>query len=166
VGEPPRAADTKEASEAEEALTEHEYIPLEQFDQPYMLTLNETDFFRLSPADQERLFAEMHDGLGAIRRGALDTFDRAQVDINGGEYARAEAALTAELDRVSRLTANKDGLSATRLVGIACQQGALRRMQSLYRRTNEPGKLETVRRKWQDLEAEKEEIRHRAEQTG
>lgn len=166
VGETQEEAGEEEASsfwggavDTAETVSDEECVSLDEFDRPYMLTLNEEDFFKLSPEDQERLFSEISEDLRGMRRDALDALERAQSDMDCGQYARAEAALTAQIESASELTANKEGLNVTRLVGISLQQGALKKMETLYDGTNDRVKLEQTRRHWQDLEAEKDAMR-------
>lgn len=153
-------------TEASGAVSQEVYIPLDQFERPYMLTLDESDFFKLSPADQAAAMEEIGDALKGIRRQALDTFERAEADIEGGHYVAAEGALTHEFERAGEFNASKDGLYLTRLVGIALQQGALKRMETLYTRTGDHVRLQRTRRQWQDLEGEKDHMRATAQQAG
>ena len=153
-------------TDTSETMSQGPYIPLDQFERPYMLTLNESDFFKLSPEDQTAAMEEIGDSLRGIRRQALDTFEQAEADIEGGNYAGAETALTDEFERAGEFNANKDGLYLTRVVGIALQQGALKRMETLYTRTGDHAKLQQTQRQWQDLESEKDHMRATAQQVG
>lgn len=153
-------------TDTSQTMSQGPYIPLDQFERPYMLTINESDFSTLSPEDQTAAMEEIGNSLRGIRRQALDTFERAEADIDGGNYAEAETALTDEFERAGEFNANKDGLYLTRVVGIALQQGALKRMDTLYTRTGDNAKLQQTRRQWQDLEGEKDHMRATAQQAG
>jgi hypothetical protein len=88
-----------------------------------------------------------------------DLVAQAKTAASNGDYGRAEAYLISGLERGRGLTANKEGLLVTRLVGIACQKASLQEMESLYTKTSDNAKLQMARGQLQGLDDEMAEIR-------
>ena len=143
----------------EEPAQQRQYLSLDVFSSPYMFTIKEAEFRELSAEDQERAMVEV----GALCRQYRDEYRdlaaRARESIANNDYLRAEASLISGLERARELTADKEGLLITQLVGIACQTFCLDEMERLYVKTSEPSKLARTRWRLDQLEAEKEEMR-------
>ncbi len=148
-----------ELAVSDETVPEREYLSLDVFSSPYMQTINEREFWQLSPEDQETAIVEVMDSCRQYRIHIKDVIAQAQVCISNNDYARAEAYLISGLERGRALSANKDGLLITRLVGIACQKASLKEMERLYTSMADHSKVQMTQRQLRDLETEVEEIR-------
>ena len=151
-----------ESGDANDTTADDEYISLDLFGRPYMSTITEGEFWQLSPEDQEKAMAEIMDSCRDSRRRIFEIVAQAQASIAGNDYVRAEAHLLSSLERGRELSANRDGLIITRLVGIACQKAALNEMTGLYMKLGDQRKAESSRAYLQDLDVEAEQIRQAA----
>ena len=151
-----------ESGDANDAVVDDEYISLDLFGRPYMSTITEGEFWQLSPEDQEKAMAEIMDSCRESRRRIFEIVAQAQASIAGNDYVRAEAHLLSSLERGRELSANRDGLLITRLVGIACQKAALNEMTGMYTKLGDQRKAESSRAYLQDLDAEVEQMRQEA----
>lgn len=95
----------------------------------------------------------------------LDVVAQAQAGRASQDYARAEAYLISGLERGRELSADKDGLFITRVVGIACQKAAFNEMVGLYTELGDDTRVRTAQGHLQDLEAEMNEMREAARQS-
>jgi hypothetical protein len=147
---------------AEEPAPERKYISLDIFNRPYMQTITEQEFFQLSLEDQEKAMAETTETLRDIRRHVFGIIARAQQNMTDNDYLSTEAHLIYGLTVGRELSADKDGMIITRLVGISCEKLALNEMVKLYTRAGDLSKVQIVRQQLQDIELEVEEIRRTA----
>jgi len=148
-----------ELAVSDEAIPERKYLSLGVFSSPYMQTINEREFWQLSPEDRETAIVEVMDSCRQYRIHIKDVIVQAQAYASNNDYARAEAYLISGLERGRELSANKEGLLITRLVGIACQKATLKEMERLYTRMAAHSKVQMVQGYLQDLDIEVEEIR-------
>jgi hypothetical protein len=146
----------------EERAEQEQYLSLDVFGSPYMFTIREAEFMQLSPEDQERAMAEVVGSCQEYRAEYRELVARARGSIENNDYLRAEASLISGLERARELTADKEGLLITRLVGVACQTACLREMERLYLKTLDASKLARTRSRLEEIEAEKQEIREAA----
>lgn len=151
-----------ESGVSSETIPERKYLSLDVFMSPYMQTINESEFWQLSPEDQETAIVEVMDSCRQYRIHVFDVIAQAKVCISNNDYVRAEAHLISGLERGRELSANKEGLIITRLVGIACQKASLNEMERLYKRMGDHSKVQMVQGHLQDLDIEGEEIRETA----
>lgn len=151
-----------ESGATEQTLPEREYLSLDVFSSPYMQTINESEFWQLSKEDQQKAIVEVMDSCRQYRAHINDIVAQAKACISNNDYARAEAYLISGLERGRELSANKEGLIITRLVGIACQKASLNEMERLYKRMGDHSKVQMVQGHLQDLDIEAEEIRETA----
>jgi len=148
-----------ELAVSEQAIPERKYLSLDVFSSPYMQTINEREFWQLSPEDRETAIVEVMDSCRQYRIHIKDVIAQAQACISNNDYARAEAYLISGLERGRALSANKEGLLITRLVGIACQKATLKEMERLYTSMSAHSKVQMAQGKLQDLDIEVAEIR-------
>lgn len=153
-----------ELAVSDEAIPERKYLSLDVFSSPYMQTINEREFWQLSPEDRETAIVEVMDSCRQYRIHIKDVIVQAQAYASNNDYARAEAYLISGLERGRELSANKEGLLITRLVGIACQKATLKEMERLYTRMAAHSKVQMVQGHLQDLDIEVEEIRETAQE--
>jgi hypothetical protein len=151
-----------ESRVSDETIPEREYLSLDVFMSPYMQTINESEFRLLSPEDQETAIVEVMDSCRQYRIHILDVIAQAKVCASNNDYVRAEAHLISGLERGRALSANKEGLFITRLVGIACQKASLKEMERLYTTMAAHSKVQMAQQQLQDLETEVEEMRELA----
>jgi hypothetical protein len=152
------------AGASEAASQETQYLSLEMFERPYMRTVTESEFARLSPQDREKAIAETHESCVQTRRYVTDAVAQAQTSTASGDYLRAEAQLISALETGRELSANQDGLLITRLTGLACQKIALKEMQTLYTKTDDATKMQTMQQQLGVIDAQAAEIRNAARQ--
>ncbi len=145
---------------------EKEYLSLEIFERPYMMTVTESDYWKLSPEDQERLMEETTQNCKAIRSHILDTVAQARECGANGYHTEAEAYLISGLERGRELNADKEGMFITRIVGIACQKAALKEMVRLYTKTDQHSKVAMAQQELVSLESEMDEMRAIGAQQG
>jgi hypothetical protein len=145
-----------------EPAQEKRYISLDIFGRPYMQTITEREFFELSPEDQEKAMAETTETLRDIRVHVFGIIDQAKESMANNDYLSAEANLIYGLEMGRELSANKDGLIITRLVGIACEKVALNEMVKLYTKAGDFSKVQIAQGQLRDIETEVEEIRRTA----
>jgi len=148
-----------ELAVSDEAIPERKYLSLDVFSSPYMQTINEREFWQLSPEDRETAIVEVMDSCRQYRIHIKDVIAQAQAYASNNDYARAEAYLISGLERGRALSANKEGLLITRLVGIACQKATLKEMERLYTSMSAHSKVQMAQGKLQDLDIEVAEIR-------
>ena len=151
-----------ESGDASDTAEDDEYISLDLFGRPYMTTMTEDEFWQLSPEDQEKAMGEIMDSCRESRSRIKEIIAQAQASIAGNDYVRAEAHLLSSLERGRELSANRDGLFITRLVGIACQKAALNEMTGMYTKLGDQRKAGSSRAYLQDLDAEVEQMRQAA----
>lgn len=143
---------------------DRKYISLDIFNSPYMQTITEREFFQLSPEDQEKAINETTETLRKIRVHVQDVIAQAKESMANNDYLSTEANLIYGLELGRELSANKDGMLITRLVGIACEKVALNEMVKLYTRTGDLSKVQIVRDQLQDIEMEVEDIHRTAKE--
>jgi len=144
---------------------EKRYISLDIFGRPYMQTITEREFFELSPEDQEKAMAETTETLRDIRFHFFGIIDQAQESMANSDYLSTEANLIHGLEMGRELSANRDGMIITRLVGIACEKKALNEMVNLYTRAGDFSKVQIVRDQLRDIEMEVENIKNTAKES-
>jgi hypothetical protein len=149
-------------AESAEKIPERKYLSLDVFSSPYMQTINEREYWQLSPEDRETAIVEVMDSCRQYRAHINDIIAQAKAHISNNDYARAEAYLISGLERGRELSANKEGLIITRLVGIACQKASLKEMEGLYTTMAAHSKVQMVQGHLKDLDIEGEEIRETA----
>ncbi|UCG49296.1 MAG: hypothetical protein JSU94_05830 [Phycisphaerales bacterium] len=149
----------RELGETEEAAAEQKYLSLDVFSRPYMHTIKESEFAQLSPEDREKALSEVVAACTEYRAHAFAVIAQARVAVGSGDYPRAEALLIAGLERGRGLSADKEGLLITRLVGMGYQKACLRQMQQLYAKTGDRSRAGMVQGHLQGLEAEMQVIR-------
>ena len=140
------------------------YISLDIFNRPYMQTITEREFFELSPEDQEKAMAETTKTLRDIRVHVFGIIDQALQSMANNDYLSTEANLIYGLEMGRELSANKDGMIITRLVGIACEKVALNEMVKLYTRAGDFSKVQIAQEQLRDIEMEVEELRNTAKE--
>ena len=128
----------------EKAVPEQEYLSLDVFSSPYMRTIKESEFFQLSPQDREKAISEVMVSCREYLAHMWDVVAEAKAAVADSDYPRAEALLISALERGRGLSANKEGLLITRIVGIACQKVSLTEMERLYAKTGDRSKAGMV----------------------
>jgi len=151
------------AQSAEPPEQEHR-LSLAIFNRPYMQTITEREFWQLSPEDQEKAIAETVESARQTRTRAQDIINEARLGIADNDYIRAEACLLHALETGRELSANKDGMLITRMVGISCEKDALNEMVKLYSRTGDHSKVQMAQEQLRDIENEVEEMRRTAKE--
>jgi len=151
-----------ELGRLQEAVPERKYISLDVFSSPYMHSIKESEFAQLSPEDREKAMSEVMVAVWDYRAHAFGVIAEAKVAVGSGDYPRAEALLISGLERGRGLSADKEGLLITRLMGIAYQRASLRGMERLYAKTGDRSRAGMVQGQLQGLEAEMQEIRDSA----
>ena len=154
-----------ELNPAEIPAPKRKYISLDIFNRPYMQTITEREFFELSPEDQEKAMAETTETLRDIRVHVFGIIDQAQESMANSEYLSTEANLIYGLEMGRELSANKEGLIITRLVGIACEKKALNEMVNLYTKAGDFSKVQIVQDQLRDIEMEVEDIKNTAKES-
>jgi hypothetical protein len=156
---------SRESAGAQEAgAQENRYLSLGIFERPYVRTVAESEFARLSPQDREKAIAETHESRIQTRSFVTDAVAQAQTSMAHADYRRAEAQLISALETGRELSANRDGLLITRLTGLACQKIASKKMATLYTKTGDASKMQTMQRELGDIDAQAAEIRNVAQQ--
>ena len=153
-----------ELAAAEGPAREKRYISLDIFGRPYMQTITEREFFELSPEDQEKAMAETTETLRDIRVHVFGIIDQARQSMANNDSLSTEANLIYGLEMGRELSANKDGLIITRLVGIACEKVALNEMVKLYTRAGDFSKVQIAQEQLRDIETEVEDIKNTAKE--
>ena len=141
---------------------EKKYISLDIFNRPYMQTITEREFFELSPEDQEKAMTETTETLRDIRVHVFGIIDKARQNMVNNNNLSTEANLIYGLEVGRELSANRDGMIITRLVGIACEKVALNEMVKLYTKAGDFSKVQVVQEQLQDIEVEVDELRKTA----
>lgn len=154
-----------ELAEQEMSAPARKYLPLDIFDRPYMQTITEREFFELSPEDQEKAIAETHTALRDIRSHVFGIIDQAKVSMADNDYLSTEVRLIYGLEVGRELSANKESLIITRLVGIAVEKVALNEMVKLYTKTGEFSKVQVAQDQLRDIEIEVAEIKRTAKES-
>jgi hypothetical protein len=154
----------EEPAPTEESAPAKKYLFLDIFNRPYMQTITESEFFQLSPEDQEKAIAETHTTLRDIRSHVFGIIDQAKESMANNDYLSTEADLIYGLEVGRELSANREGLIITRLVGIAVEKVALNEMVKLYTKTGEFSKVQIAQEQLQDIELEVEEIKRAAKE--
>lgn len=153
-----------ELSVSKQTAPEEKLISLNIFARPYMRTLTEREFWKLSPEDQKNAMAETIESCRENRAYIKDIIAQAQDSISNNDNMRAEAYLISGLDTGRELCANKDGMLITRVVGIACQKDALNEMVKLYTKVGDYSKAQAAQGQLQDIEIEMNEMRETAQE--
>jgi len=153
-----------ELADAEAPAPAKKYLSLDIFGRPYMQTITEREFFQLSPEDQEKAMAETTATLRDIRVHVFGIIDQARQSMANNDNLSTEANLIYGLEMGRELSANRDGMIITRLVGIACEKVSLNEMVKLYTRAGEFSKVQIVQEQLRDIELEVEDIRNTAKQ--
>jgi hypothetical protein len=143
---------------------EKRYISLDIFNRPYMQTITEREFFELSPEDQEKAMAETTETLRDIRVHVFGIIDRARESMANNDDLSTEANLIYGLEVGRELSANRDGMIITRLVGIACEKVALNEMVKLYTKAGDFSKVQIAQEQLRDIETEVEDIKNTAKE--
>ena len=143
----------------QEAVPEQKYLSLDVFSSPYMHTIKESEFAQLSPEDREKALSEVVANCQDYRAHVFGVIAEVKVAVGSGDHPRAEALLISNLERGRGLSADKEGLLMTRLVGIGCQRASLRQMERLYAKTGDRSRAGIVQSQLQGLDAEMHEIR-------
>ncbi|MFC1794341.1 hypothetical protein ACFL3Q_12230 [Planctomycetota bacterium] len=151
-----------ELAAPEAPAREKKYISLDIFNHPYMQTITEREFFELSPEDQEKAMTETTETLRDIRVHVFGMINQAKESMANNDYLSTEAHLIYGLEVGRELSANKDGMFITRLVGIACQKASLNEMVKLYTKAGDFSKVQVVQEQLQDIELEVDELRRTA----
>lgn len=151
-----------ELAPAEMPAPERKYLSLDIFNRPYMQTITEREFFELSPEDQEKAMAETTETLRDIRVHVFGIIDQARQSMANNDDLSTEANLIYGLEVGRELSANRDGLVITRLVGIACEKVALNEMVKLYTRAGDFSKVQIAQEQLRDIEMEVDELRKTA----
>lgn len=154
-----------ELAPAEAPASDRNYISLDIFNHPYMQTITEREFFELSPEDQEKAMAETMTTLREIRVHVFGIIDQARQSMVNNDNLSTEANLIYGLEVGRELSANRDGLIITRLVGIACEKVALNEMVKLYTRAGDFSKVQIAQEQLRDIELEVEDIRSTAKES-
>ncbi len=149
----------RELSGTQEPAAEQKYLSLDVFSKPYMHTIKESEFAQLSPEDREKALSEVIVACTEYRAHAFAVISEAKVAVGSGDYPRAEALLIAGLERGRGLSADKEGLLITRLVGMGYQKASLKQMERLYAKTGDGSRARMVQGHLQGLQAEMQEIR-------
>ncbi|MBC8471405.1 MAG: hypothetical protein H8D56_18245 [Planctomycetes bacterium] len=137
-------------------------LSLDIFNRPYMKTITESEYFQLSPEDQEKAMAEVVDIAKKTRSFVKDVIAEAQSCITKKDYARAEACLLYAWEVGREFTNNKDGMYITRVVGISFEKDALNELVGVYTQLGDHSKVQTVKGRLSDLEKEMDEMRNAA----
>lgn len=153
-----------ELSVSEQTAPEEKRISLDIFARPYMRTLTEREFWKLSPEDQKKAMAETIESCRENRAYIKDIIAQAQDSISNNDNMRAEAYLISGLDTGRELCANKNGMLISRVVGIACQKDALNEMVTLYTKVGDYSKVQATQGQLQDIEIEMNEMRETAQE--
>ena len=143
---------------------EKKYLSLDIFNRPYMQTITEREFSQLSPEDQEKAIAETTETCREIRVHILDVIAQAKESMAQNDFLSTEAYLISVLEISRELSANKDGMFITRLVGIACEKAALNEMVNLYTKAGDFSKVQIVHDQLRDIEMEVEDIKNTAKE--
>jgi hypothetical protein len=151
-----------ELADPEAPAPDRKYISLDIFNRPYMQTITEREFFELSPEDQEKAMAETTETLRDIRVHVFGIIDQARQSMANNDDLSTEANLIYGLEVGRELSANRDGLIITRLVGIACEKVALNEMVKLYTKAGDFSKVQIAQEQLQDIEMEVDELRKTA----
>ena len=145
-----------------ETDAKEERLSLEIFNRPYLQTLTEREFSRLSKEDQEKAIAEVMENCRQVRKYVMDLKAEADSCMDRKDYKNAEAYYIHSLRTGRELSKDKDGLIITRLVGIACERAGLGGLVKLYEKTGENSNLQMARRQLQEIDEEMVEIRKTA----
>lgn len=149
---------------SDNASQEEKRLSLGLFDRPYMNTLTEQEFHQLSPEDQEKAIAEVVDTAKKIRTFVMDVIAEAKSCITNKDYTRAEACLMYGLEVGRELSANKESLFITRMVGISCEKESLNELVNLYTEVGDDTGVQRSKEHLSRLDAEVEEMREAAKQ--
>jgi len=153
-----------ESAPAEMPAPERKHLSLDIFNRPYMQTITEREFFQLSPEDQEKAMAETIQTLRDSRVHVFGIIDQAKESMANNDYLSTEANLIYGLEVGRELSANREGLIITRLVGIACEKVALNEMVRLYTKAGDISKVQIVQDQLRDIEIEVEDIKNTAKE--
>ncbi|MHC4118737.1 MAG: hypothetical protein ACYSWO_14655 [Planctomycetota bacterium] len=144
---------------------EEKNLSLEIFARPYMHTLTEREYLKLSPEDRERADAEIQENCREIRSYVLDVAAEADSLMADKDYVSAEAYLVHILEMGRELGANKEGLLLKRAMGISCKSRALKGLVKLYTQTGDNSMVQIAREQLSEIPNEVKEIREAVEQS-
>lgn len=143
---------------------EEKGLSLDIFNRPYMKTITESEYFQLSPEDQEKAMAEVVDIARKTRSFVQDVIAQAKYYAANNDYLRAEAHLIYAWEVGREFTTNKEGMYITRVVGISFEKDALNELVGVYTQLGDHSKVQTAKGRLSDLDAEVEEMRSAAKQ--
>lgn len=152
----------KELGLSQDTGLEEKRLSLDIFNRPYMKTITESEYFQLSPEDQEKAMAEVVDIARKTRSFVKDVIAEAQSCITDKNYARAEACLLYAWEVGREFTTNKEGMYITRVVGISFEKDALNKLVGVYTQLGDNSKVQTAKGRLSDLEKEMDEMRNAA----
>jgi hypothetical protein len=141
---------------------EDKRLSLDIFNRPYMKTITESEYFQLSPEDQEKAMAEVVDTARKTRSFVMDVIAQGKFYVANNDYVRAEAYYIYAWEVGREFTTNKEGMYITRLVGISCEKNALNELVKVYDHFGEHSKVQKARGRLTDLEKEVEEMKRTA----
>ena len=153
-----------ELGQSDEPPEQEHRLSLDIFNRPYMQTITEREFWKLSKEDQEKAIAETVESARQTRTRAKDIINEARLGIADNDYIRAEACFLYALETGRELSGNKDGMFITRMVGISCEKDALNEMVKLYNRIGDHPKVQMAQDQLRDIENEVEDIRNAAKE--
>jgi hypothetical protein len=149
---------------SDDASLEEKRISLGIFNRPYMKTITESEYFQLSPEDQEKAMVEVVELAQKTRSFVKDVIAEAQSCIANRDYARAEACLLYAWEVGREFTTNKEVMYITRMVGISFEKDALNELTGLYSQLGDDSKVHSAKGRLSELDAEVEEMRKTARQ--
>lgn len=147
-----------------EPNVEEKNLSLEIFNRPYMFTLTEREYFKLSKEDQDKAIEEVIEDCRQVRSYVMDVKAEAEKYMNNKDYKNAEAYYVHCLQTGREMSVDRDGLIITRLVGIACEKAGLNGLVRLYEKTGEDSNLQMAREQLSEIEQEVEEIKRTAKE--
>lgn len=148
-----------------ETDAEQENLSLEIFNRPYLRTLTEREFARLSPEDQKKALDEIFEVCREVHSYVMDVIAEANSCLADKDYANAEACFVHSLEIGRELSVNKEGLVITRLVGIALEKAGLNGLVKLYTETGDNSKVQMAREQLSEIEEEVQEIKRTAKES-
>ena len=128
---------------------------------PYIFTVKEKEYISLKPQDQQRVMKGIMETTGVIRQITKEVSSLGQQAMSDRNYIIAEQYIEAGLQLGKLLTRDSEYMVVVRLVGIAAEKFTLRELIKLYSETNQPDKLQAVKKEIQAMEAESENIKRK-----
>jgi len=152
----------KELGLSQDTSPEEKRLSLDIFNRPYMKTITEDEYWKLSPEDQENAMAEVSDTVRKTRSFVLDVLAQAKFYVTNNDYVRAEAYFLYVWEVGREFTTNKEGMHITRLTGISCERNALNELLKVYDHFGEHSKVQMAKERLSELEREFEEMKRTA----